>query len=66
MLLTFKYDITLQASMFITSNKRVLCWRRTPLALEMNTFRAGDEHFGPGDEHIENARSNFNHTHTHS
>ena len=27
-------------------------------------FRAGDEHFGAGDERVENTRSNFSHTHT--
>ena len=25
---------------------------------------SGDEHFGDGDERVENALSNFNHTHT--
>ena len=41
------------------------------LSLEMNGFGTGDEHFSAGDEHfsaadelIENACSNFSHTHT--
>ena len=56
--------ITLQTNMFIVNNERVLCWGRTPLVLEMDTFHAGDEHFSTGDEHVENTRLRFNHKHT--
>ena len=33
------------------------------MALETNTFCAGDEHFSAGDEHVENAWLIFSHTH---
>ena len=55
-------------------------YRLTWLSLATNTFCAGDKHFGAGDKHIlcgkqtllclrqhvENACSNFIHTHTHT
>ena len=51
----------------------LLCWEWTLLALGQIFFGAGDEricagdkHFGAGDEYVENARSNFSHTHTHT
>ena len=35
------------------------------LVLDMGAFCVGgDEHFCPGDKHIENMHSNFNHTHS--
>ena len=46
-------------------------WRQIIIVLETNTFGDGDERVHPGDEHfiagderIENAYSNFSHTHT--
>ena len=60
LLLTSENDITLQANAFIASDERALCWSGDEhLVLEMNAFRAGDEH-------AENAHSNFSHTHTHT
>ena len=56
--------ITLPTNMFIVSDERILCWRRTLLMLEANAFHAGDEHFSAGHERIEPARSSFSHTHT--
>ena len=56
--------ITLPTNMFIASDERVLCWGRALLTLEANAFCAGDEHFSAGDQHIENTRSSFSHTHT--
>ena len=44
---------------FITSDEHVLCW-------ETNTFGAGDEHFSARDEPVENARSSFINTQTHT
>ena len=35
--------ITLLTNMFIASDKRVLCWGRALLTLEVNAFRAEDE-----------------------
>ena len=52
--------------MFIPSDERVLRWGGTILALEINAFHAGDEYFSTGDERVENARSNFRYTHTHT
>ena len=34
------------------------------LALELNEFCAGDKPFSARDKHVENARSNFSHTHS--
>ena len=53
-------------NMFIASDKLVLCWGLTVLALETNVFHAGDEHFSAGDEHVENARLGFSQTQTHT
>ena len=50
--------------MFIASDEHILCWGRALLMLEVNTFRAGDEHFSTGDDCIENVHSSFSHTHT--
>ena len=61
-LLTFKYEITLQASMFITSNEcivhryspsnmRLHC-RQACLSLAMNAFCAGDNHFWHWTQHV--------------
>ena len=37
------------------------------MALEMNEFHAGDEHYSAGDERVENAiRASATHTHTSS
>ena len=36
----------------------------TLLGMETNEFRTGDKHFSAGNEHIENTRSNFRHTHS--
>ena len=59
--------ITLYTNTFIASNECVLCWGRTLLALEMNVFHAGNEHFSTGDERVENVRLSFSHnTHTHT
>ena len=63
--------IALQTRTFIASDKRVLCGRRTLLALETNAsmaletnkFVAGDKQFSARDECVEKARSNVNHTH---
>ena len=51
----------------IATNKRILCWRQTFLVLDTHAFCAGgDEHSSARDEHVENTRSNFSHTHTHT
>ena len=62
-----KYDITLQMNRFIAivTDKRVMCWRQTLLAVDMHTFHTnGDKHFSAGDEQAENVHSNFSHTHS--
>ena len=59
--------MTLQTNRFIAiaTDECVLCWRRPFLELDTHAFRAGgDEHLSAGEEHIENARSNFSHTHS--
>ena len=60
-------------NLFVRADERVLCWRRTFLALDTHAFRAGgdehfsagDEHFSAGDEHVE-TRVRISVTHTHS
>ena len=61
-------EIVSVTNVFIASNKRILCWRRTLLAMETNVFCAEDKHFSALDECVENACSNFSHiqTHTHT
>ena len=72
-LFTSEHNVTLHTNAFIASNeiasaihlriqhhtadKRVYSWRRTRFVLETNTF-------GAGDKLVENAHSNFSHTHT--
>ena len=63
--------MTLQTNRFIA--ELVLCWRRTFVALDTHSFRAGgdehlsagDKHFSAGDEHVE-TRVQISVTHTHS
>ena len=61
---TSKYDITMQTNVFLTRNERILRWRQTLFVLDMDVFHAEDEHFSPGDQHIENTLLKFGHTHT--
>ena len=59
--------MTLQVNRFIAiaTDKRVLFWRQTFLALDMHAFCAGgDEQSSSGDKHVENTHLNFSHTHT--
>ena len=44
--------------------RHLLCWRWALLAGGGNAFCHSDEHFSAGNEHVENASSNFTHTHT--
>ena len=50
----------------IASDERIVCCRRTFLALDTHAFcTGGDEHFSAGDEHVETCvRISITHTHS--